>query len=59
MSSCSSSYEDFLKLPGRVFLDSSVLNNIYEYGHVLFGVRSWDVRLASTSGKKALQRSRR
>jgi|SRR5579863_7713631 len=36
MSSCSSSYEDFLKLPGRVFLDSSVLNNIYEYGHVLF-----------------------
>jgi hypothetical protein len=50
MSSGSSSYEDFLNLPRRVFLDSSVLHNAYKYGRVLFenqdlgvdaGIRKW------------------
>jgi hypothetical protein len=36
MSSGSSSYEDFLNLPRRLFLDSSILHNAYKYGHVLF-----------------------
>lgn len=36
MSTGSSSYDAFMSLPRRVFLDSSVLNNIHKYGDVLF-----------------------
>lgn len=36
MSSGSSSYDDFLRLPRRIFIDSSVLQNIHKYGEVLF-----------------------
>lgn len=36
MSNDSSSYEAFLSLPRRVFIDSSVLQNIHRYGEVLF-----------------------
>jgi hypothetical protein len=36
MSGRTSSYEDFLNLPRRVFLDSSVLQNVHKYGEILF-----------------------
>ncbi len=32
----SSSYDDFLGLPRRVFLDSSILHNVHKYGEFLF-----------------------
>jgi hypothetical protein len=53
MSSRSSSYEDFLNLPRRVFLDSSVLQNVQKYGDVLFENQELGT---PASGRKALPR---